>query len=195
MKLLIINSSVREARASGRVTAWVETKAKETLTDVELETVDLKELALPMFDEAVSPMMNPDRHPEGAVKTWLDKLAEADGYVIITPEYNHAMPASLKSAIDYIDFQIMKKPFVVVGHGGTGGSRAIEQVKLTLNAKIGAVPVPNDVTVFGYVGYENLIDEAGVAQTDAVRAQEAPLAGALETLAWYAQALKAGREA
>ena len=194
MRLLIVNGSTRQARASDRVVKWVENNVKGyDLTGVEFETIDLRELQLPLFDEPVSPMMNDNRVTEGGVKTWLDALASADGYIIVTPEYNHAMGNGLKNAIDFIDYQIMKKPFIVVGHGGVGGARAIEQVKLTLNANIGAIPVPNSVNVFGYVGYQELISEAGEANEE-VKKQEGPLKGAVETLAWYANALKAARE-
>ena len=58
---------------------------RETLKDIDIETVDLKELQLPQFEEPISPMMNPDRKPEGVVKQWLDTLASADGFVFITP--------------------------------------------------------------------------------------------------------------
>jgi NAD(P)H-dependent FMN reductase len=194
MRLLIVNGSTRQARASDRVVKWVENNVKGYgLEDVEFETIDLRELQLPLFDEPVSPMMNENRVTEGGVKQWLDALAGADGYIIVTPEYNHAMGNGLKNAIDFIDYQIMKKPFIVVGHGGVGGARAIEQVKLTLNANIGAVPVPNSVNVFGYVGYHGLISESGEANEE-VKKQEGPLKGAVETLSWYAHALKTARE-
>lgn len=195
MKLLVINGSVRESRATSRVVSWVEKIAQQTAQNVEIATIDLKELKLPMFDEAISPMMNPDRKPEGVVKTWLDALADADGYVFVTPEYNHTMPSGLKNAIDYIDFQVMKKPFLVVGHGGVGGARATQELKLALNASIGAVPVPVAVAVVGYVGYNDLITETGEANTDDVRALEATLKSGVDTLVWYAEALTAKRTA
>lgn len=193
MKLLVINGSVRESRATGRVVAWVEKTARQSLQDIEIATVDLKDIKLPMFDEPVSPMMNPDRKPEGQVKVWLDELAAADGYVFVTPEYNHTMPSGLKNAIDYIDFQVMKKPFLVVGHGGVGGARATQELKLALNANIGAVPVPVAIPVIGYVGYQDLISETGEANTEEVRQLESTLKSGLETLAWYAEALSAKR--
>ena len=194
MKLVIVDGSIRDAKATPRITKWVEKAAREKLTDVEIETVDLKELNLPQFSEPVSPMMNQDRKPEGVVKQWLDTLASADGYVIITPEYNHSMPGGLKNAIDLIDHQVMRKPFMVVGHGGTGGARAIAQVKQALNANIGAVPIPNSINILGYIGFTNDIDENGEATTEATRQLGGPLSGALETLQWYMGALKTARE-
>ncbi|MFZ1812038.1 MAG: NAD(P)H-dependent oxidoreductase [Candidatus Saccharimonadales bacterium] len=194
MKLLIINGSVRDGNASARVTKWVEAAAHRYLTDAEIEVVDLKTLALPLFTDATPPMMQENRQPEGAVKTWLDALESADAYVFVTPEYNHGIPGSLKDAIDHIDYQLTKKPFMAVSHGGVGGSRAIEQLRLVLNSNLGAVPIPDSISVFGYVGYENSIDEHGAAQTEAVKKSESALQNALETLHWYATALKAARE-
>ena len=194
MKLVIIDGSIRNAKATPRIAKWVEKAAKESLKGIEIETVDLKELNLPQFEEPVSPMMNPERKPEGAVKEWLDILANADGYVFITPEYNHGMPGGLKNAIDLIGHEVTKKPFAVVGHGGTGAARAIAQVKQALNANIGAVPMPVSVHVIGYVAYTNDIDEDGNATTDAVKGLEGPLANVLDTLQWYMGALKTARE-
>lgn len=194
MKLLIVDGSVRNAKATPRIVQWVENSAKENLEGVEVETVDLKELNLPRFEEPVSPMMNPERKPEGAVKQWLDLLASADGFVFVTPEYNYSVPSGLKDAIDSIDFQVMKKPFLAVGHGGVGGARAITQLKSMLNGNLGAVPIPMMVNVVGYVGYTNDIDEQGTATTDATNALAPVLKAQLESLVWYAKALKTARE-
>lgn len=193
MNLLIVNASVREGRASGQVTAWVENIAKDALPDVQWQTADLKEIGLPMFDEPISPMFNKERTPEGPVKVWLDALREADGYVFITPEYNHSMPSGLKNAIDFIAYEVMKKPFMAVGHGGTGGARAIDNLKTALNANIGAVPIANSVTLLGYPGMGQVFDESGEL-LETHRHQAGELRKALETLVWYADALKTKRE-
>ena len=124
MNIVIISGSVRPGNASARVSKWVENVAKNTLQDTEVSVVDLATLNLPRFEEAIPPMMNDQREPTGAVKQWLDALGAADGYVFVTPEYNHGMSGALKDAIDYIGHQIMKKPFMVVSHGGIGGARA-----------------------------------------------------------------------
>lgn len=189
MKLVIIDGSVRQGRATERVTKWVKAAA-DTLDGVEVGVVDLKELALPMFDEPILPMMNKDRQPTGGVKTWLDALESADGLVVVTPEYNHAMPSGLKNAIDYINFQVMHKPFLVVSHGANGGARSMEQVKQALNANLGAVPLGNGVTINGMVGFGDMINESGEANSDEVKKQEKGLVEKLELLVRYAEALK-----
>lgn len=189
MNLVIIDGSVRQGRATERVTKWVKTAA-DALEGVEAEVVDLKELAMPMFDEPILPMMNKNRQPTGGVKTWLDALESADGLVVVTPEYNHAMPSGLKNAIDYINFQVMHKPFLVVSHGANGGARSMEQVKQALNASLGAVPLGNGVTINGMVGFGDMINESGEINSDEVKKQEKGLVEKLELLVKYAEALK-----
>ncbi len=189
MNLVIIDGSVRQGRATERVTKWVKAAA-DALEGVEAEVVDLKELAMPMFDEPILPMMNKNRQPTGGVKTWLDALESADGLVVVTPEYNHAMPSGLKNAIDYINFQVMHKPFLVVSHGANGGARSMEQVKQALNASLGAVPLGNGVTINGMVGFGDMINESGEINSDEVKKQEKGLVEKLELLVKYAEALK-----
>jgi NAD(P)H-dependent FMN reductase len=194
MKLLIVSGSVRDGRATPRVVKLVEKIGRETQSDIEWEVVDLKELDLPMFKEPQLPMMNPDRQLEGSLKTWIDALDSADGFVFVTPEYNHGMPAGLKSAIDYINFQVMKKPFLVVSHGAEGGARSGEHLKNVLNANIGAVPIGGSVAFVGMIGFQNMISEEGEILADSLKGKEKALTGSIETLKWYAEALKAARE-
>lgn len=194
MNILIVNGSVRDAQATVRVTKWVEKTAGEALGDAEVSTVNLKELALPQFEEAMLPMMDQDRQPEGSLKVWLDALTNADGYVFVTPEYNHGMPSGLKSAIDYIGYEVMKKPFLVVSHGAEGGARSGEQLKNVLNANIGAVPIGGSVAMVGMIGFQDMISEDGEILADSLKGKADDLKSRLETLQWYATALKSARE-
>jgi NAD(P)H-dependent FMN reductase len=193
MNILIINGSVRQAQATRNATNWVQKTANSVLGGANVSVIDLKELAMPMFDEATLPMMNKDRQPEGSVKTWLEALDDADGYVFVTPEYNHGVPAGLKSAIDYINFQIMHKPFLVVSHGANGGARSAEQLKGILNANIGGLPVPSGVTINGMVGFQNLISEDGEILDEATKSNQATLESKLQELSSLAEALQAAR--
>ena len=65
-------------------------------------------------------------------RKWGAKVAEFDGYVFITAEYNHGIPAVLKNALDYVYNEVVRKPASFVGYGGVGGARAIEQLRLNL---------------------------------------------------------------
>lgn len=189
MKIQIITCSVRDGRATPRVARWAENKARELWSDIEIEAVDLKSFELPMYSEDPSPLDNKDRHPEGGVKAWLETLARADGYVFVTPEYNHGMPSSLKNALDFVDVQLQRKPVAVVAHGTVGGARSIEQLKLVLNSNIGAIPVPQTVTLVGPVSRGGMLSEDGEVLSPNLSGAERALESTLQSLRWYTEAL------
>lgn len=189
MKIQIITCSVRDGRATPRVARWAENKARELWSDIEIEAVDLKSFELPMYSEDPSPLDNKDRHPEGGVKAWLETLARADGYVFVTPEYNHGMPSSLKNALDFVDVQLQRKPVAVVAHGTVGGARSIEQLKLVLNSNIGAIPVPQTVTLVGPVSRGEMLSEDGEVLSPNLSGAERALESTLQSLRWYTEAL------
>lgn len=196
MKIQIIVGSAREARATGNVAKWVAGKAG-AIEGAEFEVVDLRDYELPFFDEAVSPKYNPERTSDGAVKKWLDKIAEADGYAIVTPEYNRSLPAVLKNALDTLDYQIDRKPVAVIGHGGNGATRAIDHIRLIV-AELGAITVPKYTALNGMVAMGGIIDDEGKLSAELAAnpyGPEAALSTTLESLVWYAGALKSAREA
>src|ERR1035438_10542452 len=98
MKIQIILGSTRPGRVVERVGKWVAAAAQE-VEGFEVEVVDLADYDLPFFDEPISPRYNPDRKLSPAVQRWIAKLSEADGYVFVTPEYNHSITGVLKNAI------------------------------------------------------------------------------------------------
>ena len=189
-KILIISGSHRTGRATPLVTNWVHTTAERVIADkAELEVVDLADFNLPIFDEAISPKFNRDRQPEGEVKKWLDTLGAADGYVFVTPEYNHSIPGSLKNAIDFIAYETNKKAATIVAHGGVGGARATEHLR-NIASEIGLVTTPVVANVIGYPGMQPVINEDGTLADTSTEAQ-AKLETSLEQLLWYTEALKA----
>src|SRR6185437_14150385 len=101
MKVAVIIGAVREGRKTPAQAKWV-MKTLEAMDDVRAELVDLKDYPMPLFNEPVSPRYNPDRQIVPEAQKWLDKLAEFEAYVFVTPEYNHSMPGALKNAIDYV---------------------------------------------------------------------------------------------
>src|SRR5689334_3056196 len=98
---------------------------------------------MPLFDEPLSPLANPDRRPSTAVRAWLAAMAAADAYVFVTPEYNHAPPAALKNALDFLATEAAGKPasYSTTAHGGT---LAGQQLRLAL-AKAGMLPLPKSL--------------------------------------------------
>ncbi len=191
MKIAVVIGSVREGRVTDRLAKWVTDEA-EKLADV--ETIDLKDYPMPFMDEPISPRYNPNRSPKPEVKKWLDKIAEFDGYVFVTPEYNRTTSGVLKNAIDYLDFQMEKKPVALVGHGSSGGAQAIASLRMALPG-VGAVTVPQALFFTDRIG--EVIDENGMVKeglNEATSGQQNTLKAQLETLIWYAGALKGARE-
>lgn len=190
MKIQIIVGSTRPERATPRVASWVHNTATALLPEVTWEMVDLAEYPMPLFDEPLPPLGNKNRHPAPEVQKWLDTLARADGYVMVTPEYNHSMPAVLKNAIDYVDKQLTRKPVTIVSHGVAGGVRSSEQLAQALRSNIGAIPISDAVALNGMVGANNLISENGELLSETVQGAQKPLEKALESLVWYIKQLR-----
>ena len=189
MKIQVIVASTRPGRTGDRVGKWI-TDMAALHSGLEVEIVDLADYPLPHFDEAVSPRYNPSREPNAAARRWLAKIAQADGYIIVTPEYNHSFPGILKDAIDYTDFQLRKKPVAIVSYGTVGGARAAEQLKLVLiEAKAAVVP-----EALALIGVKGIVDEEGRYTGDKDYGPAHQLRHILGELSWWAAALKAGRE-
>lgn len=190
MKLAVIIGSVRQGRVTDRLAKWAAEEAKKY---AEVEILDLKDYPIPFFDEAVSPRYNPNRNPIPAVKKWLDKVAEFDGYVVVTPEYNRSTSSVLKNAIDFLDYQMEKKPVALVGHGSSGGAQAIANLRMAFPG-VGAVTIPTALFFTQRPG--ELLDEQGTLAEE-VKTQPYGPHVALETqvqsLIWYAEALKQAR--
>lgn len=193
MKLQVIVGSVRKGRVSNRVGEWVRNEAAK-LDGVQAELIDLEDYVLPLFDEAVSPQYNSERQPEGVVKQWLDRLAEADAYVIVTPEYNRSLPGALKNALDYLAYEIEKKPVGLVAHGSTGGAQSVAHLRGIIPGSLG-ITVPR-ATYFSDRAAEH-ISEDGQLSEELQNKPYGPLTALQTTLAdtvWYANALKAARD-
>lgn len=195
MNIQIIIGSTRQSRVTPRVAKWVEKTARNTFATDEVGVVDLKDLDMPFLDEPLPPQDNQNRMLGPDVKRWLEVLAAADAFIVVTPEYNHGMPAVLKNAIDLVDVQLMRKPVAVIGHGSVGGARSIEQLRGVLGSTIGAVVIPETVTIVGGVGSRDMITEDGEANSPVVDRAQGALERTLESLKWFAEVLKRGREA
>lgn len=193
MKLQVIVGSTRPGRVSDRIAKWVVAEA-QTIADVTAELVDLSSFELPFFDEPISPQYNPDRKPTPVVQAWLQKVAEADAYVIITPEYNRSIPAVLKNALDYLDFQMMKKPVAILAHGSTGGAQAAAHLRGIIPG-LNAVSVPSATFLVGRAA--EMIDGQGTLGDEHKQhafGPEGALKRMLEDTKWYSDALAAARK-
>ena len=190
MKLAVIIGSVREGRISDRVAKWAASEAEK---HADVEILDLKDYPMPFFDEAISPRYNPDRQPVPSVKKWLDKMAEFDGYVVVTPEYNRSTSGVLKNAIDYLDHQMETKPVALIGHGSSGGAQAIANLRMAFPG-VGAITVPQALFFSQRVG--EILDEEGTLAEQAQMTPgnpQAALEPQMKSLVWYAEALQHAR--
>src|SRR5262249_39145787 len=96
--------------------------------DAEFELVDLRDYSLPHLDEPLPPSLGQYEHDH--TKAWADKIASFDGFVIVTPEYNHSTSGVLKNAIDFLYAEWNNKAVGFVSYGGAGGARAAEHLRL-----------------------------------------------------------------
>lgn len=191
MKLQVIVGSTRPGRITERLAKWVATEAAN-LHDTSVELVDLADYQLPFFDESISPRYNPDRHINAEAGKWVSKLAEADAYIFVTPEYNHSISGVLKNALDYVTFELVKKPATVVSHGTVGGARAAMHLKEILSESL-ALIVPKAVA---FAGASQHIDEAGKLDAEVAAQPYGPLSAlhtVLDDVKWYSDALSIAR--
>jgi NAD(P)H-dependent FMN reductase len=128
-RIAIILGSTRPGRNGKQVADWVLERAAER-SDAEFELVDLADYALPHFDEPMPPAMG--QYSNDHTRRWSEKIAQFDGYIFVTPEYNHSTSGVLKNAIDYLHAEWNNKAAALVGYGGVGGARAVEHLRLVL---------------------------------------------------------------
>lgn len=121
--IMIVVGSVRPGRAGLPVAEWVRSHL-ERQPDVEIDFVDLAELALPLMDEPEHPAKH--QYTQQHTIAWSARVAAADAFVFVTPEYNHSYAPALKNAIDYLHDEWWRKAVSFVSYGGiSAGTRAV----------------------------------------------------------------------
>ena len=123
----IILGSTRPNRNGEQVAKWVYDNASRR-GDAEYELVDLRDYPLPHLDEPLPPSMG--QYQNDHTKAWAEKIASFDGFIIVTPEYNHSTSGVLKNAIDYLYNEWNNKAVGFVSYGAVGGARAAEHLRL-----------------------------------------------------------------
>lgn len=184
----IIIGSTREGRFGDKPAAWLHTLARQR-GDLQFELIDLRDHPLPFFDEALPLTWAPAKH--AAAQAWAAKVASLDGFIVVTPEYNHGPSAVLKNALDYAYAEFNRKPIAFVGYGGVGAARAIEQLRLNA-VELQMAPVRNAVHI-GMVEFMGILQQGKTFDDYPHLAQSA--GGLLDDLAWWAGALKNARSA
>jgi NAD(P)H-dependent FMN reductase len=189
MLIQVISSTTREGRFSERTARWVgqSLRARENF-DVEL--IDLREYPLPFFD-APPPAKAPRDYATEEVARLGRTLDRADGFIVLTAEYNHGYPAVLKNAMDWTFPEWQRKPIAFVGWGNVGGARAIEQLRLVA-VEFEMAPLRHAVHILPDVMMA--ARQAGdVSDTTAFSPLEPRLKLLADDLTWWAGALTAAR--
>jgi NAD(P)H-dependent FMN reductase len=129
LEIAIVVGSTRPGRKAEKVARWVEGLAGRR-GDARFEVVDILDYELPLLDEPVPPSM--DKYSKPHTKKWAAKIAQFDGYVFVTPEYNHGTSGALKNAIDFLFKEWNDKAAAFVSYGSAGGVRAVEQLRCVM---------------------------------------------------------------
>ena len=125
----IILGSTRPGRKGEAVAKWVHGIAR-TRSDAEYELVDIADYGLPLLDEPVPPSQG--KYSKEHTKRWAAKIASFDGFVFVTPEYNHGTSGALKNAIDFLYAEWNNKAAGFVSYGSANGVRAVESLRLVM---------------------------------------------------------------
>lgn len=184
----IIIGSTRAGRFSEHAAQWLGTLT-QTRTDLSFEFVDLKDHSLPFLDAAGNPSYMNGIYPHESVNTFASVIKSLDGYIIITPEYNHSTSGVLKNALDHIFGEFAQKPVAFVAYGSVGGARAVEQLRL-IAIEHQMAPIRNAVHIMA----PWMLREAdGSLKAGALDSYTDAAHGMLDQLSWWAHALKAAR--
>jgi NAD(P)H-dependent FMN reductase len=150
-EIAIIVGSTRPGRNGHAVSQWVLEHAKQR-TDATFELIDLADHPLPHLDEPVPPSRGNYTHDH--TKAWSDVIARFDGYVFVTPEYNHSVPGVLKNAIDFLSAEWNDKAAGFVSYGSTGGVRAVQHLR-AIAGELQLADVRNQVALSLFDDFEN----------------------------------------
>lgn len=185
-KIGIIISTTRPKRFADTIATWFKGIADQR-GDAAYEIVDLRDYPLPFFEEEKSPL---HAMPANEIaRRWSAKMAELDGYVFITAEYNHSIPAVLKNALDYAYREYNRKPAAFVGYGGAGAARAVEHLRgILAELQVATLKFVVQVNLAEFLALrsgEKSFDDFPYLRTSAT--------AMLDDLAWWSSALRIAR--
>lgn len=182
LRLAVIIGSVRAGRFGPTVAKWFVNEVKQH-DQFDIDIVDLAEVNLPVV------IGEPDDAGKQALGKITPVLEAADAFVIVTPEYNHSYPASLKNALDWHMSQFHAKPVAFVSYGGiSGGLRAVEHLRNVL-AELHAVTIRDSVS---FIGAAYAFNEEGQPRDPKDCTAAAKIL--IDQLAWWAVSLREARE-
>ena len=143
-QLLVLIASTRPVRAGFPIGQWFIQTAEEH-GGFDVHTADLKQMNLPLMDEPNHPRLG--QYTQEHTRLWSATVDAADAFVFVMPEYNYAMTAPLKNALDFLSREWQYKPVGLVSYGGiSGGLRAAQMVKQVVTT-LKMMPVPEGVAI------------------------------------------------
>jgi NAD(P)H-dependent FMN reductase len=184
--IVVILGSTRQGRFGETVARWFMTRTEER-TDLTFQLVDLRDWQLPYYDRPLPATRG--EYDEPALR-WAEVVGPADGFIVITPEYTHGYPAVLKSALDAVYQEWVRKPIAFVSYGGwSGGTRAVEQLR-SVAIELQMAPIrPSVVLQLA----PRLFDAEGNLHDPTLLNTNSTML--LDDLAWWAHALRQARAA
>lgn len=187
--IAIIIGSTRATRFADKPAAWLLEKA-QARDDMTFDLVDLRDVDLPFFDEVASNLWVPSKDPRAVA--WQEKLAGYDGFIFLTPEYNHSISGVLKNALDQAYKEWNRKPMAAMGYGGVGAARAIEHLR-GIGIELQMVPLRNAVHLGAgeFMKVSPMGQDLPMTEVDGVLTPS--LNAMLDELAWWAGATMAAR--
>lgn len=184
----VVLASVRQGRRGEGFAKWIQALVAER-PGVGAELLDLRDYPLPAYAHEQMPPATEKAYTDDTARRWSEKIHRLDGYVVVTPEYDHGYPGNLKNAIDHVHQGWWYKPIAFVSYGGTAsGARAVEQLR-NVAVECRMVPVRGEVNI-------RLI---GLELDDDRRPKEALYArmarATINQLLWWARATQMARAA
>jgi NAD(P)H-dependent FMN reductase len=184
-----IVGSTREGRFSEKPAKWILGHLKKR-DGVDPRLLDLRDFPMPFFDQQVTPA-TPGRPPykNEVVQRWTAAIAQSDGFVFVTPEYNYGPSAVLKNAIDWVYPEWNRKAAGFVSYGSAMGARSVQQLRLTA-IELQLAPIRSSVHIpvaTLWAHYQGGDVDAGLAEL------EAPAGGMIDDLLWWTAAMKTAR--
>ena len=187
-KIAIIISTTRATRFGEKAAKWIHGIAAAR-TDMSFELIDLREYPMPFFDEVASNMWAPSKNE--VAQRWQKKVAEFDGYIFVTAEYNRGVPAVLKNALDYAYPEWNRKPAAYVGYGSVGAARSIEHLRL-ICVELQMAPTRTGVHIQGADFMAAYQQGKDIKELTYLEKNSKDM---LDELRWWASALKVARSA
>lgn len=187
LSLAVIVASVREGRFAPVVADWFVGQARRH-GGFDVDLVDLADTPIPLQLPAVPPALEPNLPRPAAMEPLTRRLAAADAFVVLTPDYNRSFPASLKAAVDWHYTEWQAKPIGFVGYSGaSGGLLAIEQLRQVFNEL-------HAHTVRDYVSFPRYYELFGPGGTlSSPDGPNAAAKGMLDQLHWWGTVLHDAR--